>query len=136
MGKPIKVSWSVSRLENSDVSGGVATVSFTPDGDGQGATLGTSASLNRFIRPASQAFRPCCGRPRRHRPASLMTPDEAGQTIGGTIHVYLAGKNLAKPLAVSLQQTATEEEDSGTEPDPEEEGGSSGGNSGFIQWSG
>ncbi|MCB1018854.1 MAG: hypothetical protein KDC27_02945, partial [Acidobacteria bacterium] len=68
----------------------------------------------------------------------LMTPDEAGKTIGGTIHVYLAGKNLAKPLAVSLQQTASEggeDPPPGTEPDPEEEGGSSGGNSGFIQWS-
>ena len=40
----------------------------------------------------------------------LQTPDEAGRTFGGTVHLRANGKNLAKPLSLSLKKSATEED--------------------------
>jgi uncharacterized protein (TIGR03437 family) len=40
----------------------------------------------------------------------LQTPDEAGRTLGGTVHLRANGKNLAKPLTLSLKKTVVEED--------------------------
>ena len=109
-GKPPKVAWSPSRVENSHVVGGIATVQATADADALGVTLRPTPSLAGFITVPAGPIDLLANTPTSIDLQVLMTPDEAGQTIGGTIHVLLGGKNLAQPLVVSLQQTATEEE--------------------------
>ena len=131
--KPIKVSWSAPRIENSHVEGGVVTVDLTPDGTASGATLGTSASLNGFIGLPAGPIDLVANTPVAIDLEVLMTPDEAGRTIGGTVHVYLNGKHLARPLTISLHQTASEEE--GEEPDEEEDDAENGEGEGVISWS-
>ena len=138
-GKPPKVAWSPSRVENSHVVGGVVTVQATADADALAVTLRPTPSLAGFITVPAGPIDLLANTPTSIDLQVLMTPDEAGQTIGGTVHVLLNGKNLAQPLVVSLQQTVTEEEgeeeeegESGSESEEEEDGE---GKPAFISWS-
>ena len=122
-GKPIKVAWSPSRVENSHVVDDTILVELTPDGTGEGATLGMSASLQGFIGLPDGPFDLEQGVPVPIELTILQTPDEAGRTLGGTIHVFLDGKHLAKPLSISLKKTESddEEEEPREEDEPEDD---------------
>lgn len=136
-GKPIKVAWSPSRVESFDVVGTTITVQLTPDGTAAGATLRTSASLNGLIGLPAGPIDLVAGTAIPIVLEVLMTPDEAGRTIGGTVHVILDGKNLAQPLAISLKQTEPEEEEKPAPiPAPTPGGGPPSGNSrgGVVSW--
>ena len=137
MGKPTKVSWSPSRVENGDVVGSTITVELTADTDATGVTLGTSASLSSFIGLPAGPIDLLANTPMPIDLTVLMTPDEAGRTIGGTVHAYLDGKHLARPLSISLKQTAPDDEDDPDDGEPEPDDPPSNGNSrgGVISWS-
>ncbi len=128
--KPIKVEWSPSRVENAHVDGDVILVELIPDGTAEGATLGMSASLEGFLGIPREPFSLEEGVAVPIELIVLQTPDEAGRTIGGAVHVFVDGKHLAKPLSVSLKKT---ESDTGDE-EPDDDGEDGDGPGGVISW--
>ncbi len=116
MGKPAKVEWSDSRLEIDDFSGGnMVVVEFVSDRELAAAVVRVGASLEDFLTVVSPVG-PIAA------PADIavqvtlqlsQTPDEAGRSLGGVLRVQEDGRNLAKPLSVSLRRIMPDEGDGG-----------------------
>lgn len=105
--KPAKVSWSPKRVEMGDVGDdGIISVELSADKEVLGISLFTSGSLNGVL-GLPDSFDIPEGETVVVEFELLETPDEAGRTIGGTVHVQAGGKHLAQPLAFSLKRLET-----------------------------
>lgn len=123
--KPAKAAWSPSRVVNADVDEGTGTfvVDLSADKEVLGAELWVSGSLASLLEWDPTPFDILEGTTVQITFTLLQTPDEAGHTIGGTVHLRADGKNLAKPLSLSLKKTGDEEPG---EEDPDEVEGEDG----------
>ncbi len=128
--KPAKVTWSPSRVVNADVDEGTGTfiVEVSTDKEILNAQLWVSGSLASVLDWDPAPFDILEGETVEISFTLLETPDEAGRTLGGTVHLRADGKNLAKPLNLSLKK-------SGDDEDPVE-GGEEEGEDGIIDDSG
>lgn len=117
--KPAKATWTPSRIVNEDVDAGTGTfvVDLSADKEVLGAELWVSGSLTGVLSWDPTPFDILEGATVPITFTLLQTPDEAGRTLGGTIHLRAGGKNLAKPLNLSLKKTGEDpgEEDPGIE---------------------
>lgn len=118
--KPAKVTWSPSRIANEVVEAGVFVVELSADKAVPNAELWVSGSLNGVLDWTPTEFEIPEDGTVEIEFTLLQTPDEAGRTLGGTVHVRADGKNLAKPLNLSLKKT--QEEDPGGEEGFDEDG--------------
>ncbi len=107
--KPAKVSWTPSRVVNENVEEGGFVVEVSADKEVLGAQLWVSGSLASLLEWDPTPFDILEGETVEVPFTLLQTPDEAGRTIGGTVHLRVDGKNLAKPLSLSLKKTAEED---------------------------
>jgi uncharacterized protein (TIGR03437 family) len=114
--KPAKAAWLPTQVvnENVDVDSGTFTVDVSADKEVLGAQLWVSGSLAEVLEWDPTPFDILEGETVEIPFTLLQTPDEAGRTLGGTVHLRVDGKNLAKPLILSLKKTE-EEEDPGEE---------------------
>lgn len=125
--KPAKVTWSPSRVVNESLTAteepvegeeaapSTFVVEVSADKLVEGAELWVSGSLASVLEWDPTPFDIPEGETVEIEFTLLQSPDEAGRTLGGTVHLRAGGKNLAKPLSVSLKKTATDE-------DPDDEG--------------
>jgi uncharacterized protein (TIGR03437 family) len=105
--KPAKVTWAPSRLSMSDINGeGTFVVEVWADKEVEEASLFTSGSLRNYIGLPGEPITIPEGGKVEVTFELIETPEDAGHTIGGTIHLLLGGKHLAKPLTVSLKRDA------------------------------
>jgi uncharacterized protein (TIGR03437 family) len=136
--KPAKVTWSPSRIVNADLAAtdepvegeeplaSTFVVSVSADKLVEGAELWVSGSLSSVLEWDPTPFDIPEGGAVEVEFTLLQTPDEAGRTLGGTVHVRAAGKNLAKPLSISLKKSVVDDDDGDDgegEEDPEDEDG-------------
>ena len=117
---PAKAAWTPSHVVNEDVDEGTGTfmVDVSADKEVLGAQLWVSGSLADLLEWDPTPFDILEGETVQIPFTLLQTPDEAGRTIGGTVHLRVNGKNVAKPLTLSLKKTA--EEDPGDEEEGED----------------
>jgi uncharacterized protein (TIGR03437 family) len=110
--KPPMVAWSPSHVVNADVDEGTGTfvVDLSADKEVLGAELWVSGSLADVLDWDPTSFDILEGETVQVTFTLLQTPDEAGRTIGGTVHLRANGKNLARPLSLSLKKTDDEED--------------------------
>ena len=132
-GKPAKITWSQQRLVMEDFAGGnMVTVSFTSDKDISAAALWLTGGLDECITIVSPAspFGVTEGIAVDVTLQLNKTPDEAGRTLGGTVHVRddPKGRTYARPLVLSLKRTSPEADGDGESA--EDEGGESAGDEG------
>ena len=106
-------------MVNENVAEGAFTVEVSADKEVFGAQLWVSGSLSGVLDWDPTEFDILEGTTVEIPFTLLQTPDEAGRTIGGTVHLRAAGKNLAKPLTLSLKKTVVEE-DPGEVEEPED----------------
>jgi uncharacterized protein (TIGR03437 family) len=110
--KPAKISWTPSRVVNENVDAGTGTfvVDVSADKEVLGAQLWVSGSLAGVLEWDPTPFDILEGATVQVTFTLLQTPDEAGRTLGGTVHLRADGKNLARPLSLSLKKTAAGED--------------------------
>ena len=117
-GKPAKITWSQKRLVTGDFAGGnMVTVSFTSDKDIEEGVLWLTGGLNECITVVAPVspFSVTEGVAVDVTLQLNKTPDEAGRTLGGTVHVrdHPKGRTFARPLVVSLRRTDPEADGDG-----------------------
>lgn len=114
--KPAKISWTPSRIVNENLEEGGFVVEVSADKEVLGAQLWVSGSLAGILEWDPTPFDILEGATVQIPFTLLQTPDEAGRSLGGTVHLRADGKNIAKPLNLSLKKTIDEdpgEEDPG-----------------------
>lgn len=133
--KPAKVTWSPSRVVNQSLTAteepvegeeaapSTFVVEVSADELVEDAELWVSGSLASVLEWDPTPFDIPEGEAVEIEFTLLQSPDEAGRTLGGTVHLRAGGKNLAKPLSVSLKKTATEDPDEEEGDDDEGEDG-------------
>lgn len=122
--KPPKASWVPKRIENDAVDEDVIKVELRVDkgiAEGSTATLWTSGSLAGILELPDVPVPLESGEPIELEFTLLQTPDQAGRTLGGTVHLAVDGKNIAQPLMFSLKKTQDDDELDDVSDEEEEE---------------
>ncbi len=121
--KPAKVTWTPKRVVNDDlippeepvhiddVEMSTFAVTVSADKLVEGAQLWVSGSLAGVLDWPADPFDIPDGESVEIIFTLLQTPDEAGRTLGGTVHIRADERNLARPLTLSLKKTQTDEEE-------------------------
>lgn len=126
VGKPPKVQWTPSRLTEGDISPGAAEgdpatlqAEFSADQPIEEIDFRLSGSLRNFLDIADLALTSLPDEPAAGSVLFELNtlPDDAGQTIGGTVQMIADGKPIARPLVFSLHQTE-DDDDVNDDPDP------------------
>lgn len=117
MGKPAKVTWDVSRLTESDLAAGSATVRFQTDQDVPSVTIRPTPSLTKAVDVQPSGYSDVVAGTWYDVTVDVIGGGPLEETVGGTIQIRGDRGTLAKPLNVSIKVESDDGDSDGGDSD-------------------